>query len=68
MKNSYSVAALTPIGRLFCSYVAGANAPPISSTQQAAYDADMQVRLDRATFEKRMVPRACNNLMSVLTC
>ena len=50
MKNSYSVAALTPIGRLFCSYVAGANAPPVPFTQQAAYDADMQVRLDHATF------------------
>ena len=44
MQNSYSKAALTPLGKLYCSYVAGGMAPPVPYDESAAFKAHIQVR------------------------
>lgn len=44
MQNSYSKAALTPLGKLYCTYVAGGKAPPVPYDESAAFKAHIQVR------------------------
>ena len=43
MQNSYSKAALTPLGKLYCTYVSKGNAPPVPYDEKAAFEANMQV-------------------------
>ena len=44
MQNSYSVAALTPLGQVYCTYVAGGKALPMPYDKSAAFHAHMQAR------------------------
>ncbi|KAK9841873.1 hypothetical protein WJX81_008520 [Elliptochloris bilobata] len=45
MQNSYSVAALTPLGQVYCTYVAGGKALPMPYDKSAAFHAHMQAEV-----------------------
>ena len=44
MQNSYSVAALTPLGQVYCTYIAGGKAMPEPYDKSAAFHSHVQAR------------------------
>ena len=45
LQNSYSVASLTPLGQVYCTYVAGGKALPAPYDKSEAFHAHVRVRV-----------------------